>query len=240
MSSQYLQLMVVFLIILPGIIYLIWVLYKRALKTAIEKLNIQLEANLVKEEELNGELKRAKEESQAQIQQGKIQAEAIIEEANKEAARLRLNIQEQAKSEADKIVADGRLEAEKFKLTLVKDIQAQSIAIALKMIAQLLTETEKIALQYEFANGIIEEISQLSKDQFNIIDNHVKVVSSFPLLQRQRDQIKRVLAQKIGKEIQLNEQIDPGIIGGLTLEMGGMIIDGTLKNKLQRIIPHLK
>ena len=109
------------------------------------------------------------------------------------------------------------------------------------MIAELLTETDKIALQYEFANGIIQEISQLPKEQFSIQGNPVvKVTSSFPLLNRQRDEIRLLLEQKTGKKIELSEQLDPSFIGGLTLEMGGMVIDGTLKNKLQRIIPHLK
>ena len=108
------------------------------------------------------------------------------------------------------------------------------------MIAELLTETDKIALQYEFANDIIREMSQLPKEQFNIQGEPViKLTSSFPLLERQRDEIKRLLLDKTGKEIVLNEQIDASLIGGLTLEMSGMIIDGTLKNKLQRIIPHL-
>ncbi len=109
------------------------------------------------------------------------------------------------------------------------------------MIAELLTETDKIALQYEFANGIIQEISRLSKEQFNMQGNPViKVTSSFPLLDRQRDEIKHLLEQKTGKKIELSEHLDPSFIGGLTLDMGGMVIDGTLKNKLQRIIPHLK
>ena len=234
------QLLIVQIITFVGIIFLLRYLFSRQLKIALDRLNALYEENLAKEEALNAELKRAKEESEAQIQQGKDEAEAVIEEANKEAQRVRLNAEREAKLEAETIIADGHLEAEKFKVGAIKDIQAQSIELASRMIAELLTETEKIALQYEFASEIIAEISRLSGDRFNVQSNQAKITSSFPLLDRQRDEIRRVLTEKVGKEIELNEQIDLNLIGGLTIEIGGMVIDGTLRNKLQRIIPHLK
>lgn len=223
-----------------GIVILLRFLFSHHLKSALDRLNVLHEENLAKEEELTEELRRAKEESQAQIQQGKVEAEQIIEEANKEAQRIRMNMQEEAKVQADKIVAAGRLDAEKLKESVIKDVQSRSVELASRMIAQLLTETEKIALQYEFAKDIIEEISRLPREQFNAPGNQAKVVSSFPLLDRQKDQIRSVLAEVTGKEIELNQVIDPNIIGGLIVEMGGMVIDGTLKSKLQRVITQLK
>ncbi len=235
------QLLIIQFITFVGIIFLLRYLFSNHLKSALARLNTLHEENLTKEGELNEELKRAKEESLAQIQQGKAEAALIIEEANKEGQRIRINMDEQAKLQATEIVANGRIEVEKIKTSVIKDIQAQSVELASKMIAELLTETDKIALQYEFANGIIQEISRLPKEQFNMQGSPVvKVTSSYLLLDRQRDEIKRVLAEKTGKEIELNEKIDSSLIGGLTLEMGGMVIDGTLKNKLQRVIPHLK
>ena len=230
------QLLIIQIITFVGIVFLLRFLFSRHLKSALGRLNTLHEENLAKEEELNEELKRAKEESQAQIKQGEVEAESIVEEARAEARRIRLNMEEQAKLQVEKIIADGHLEADKLKLSVIKDIQAQSVELAFRMIAELLTETDKIALQYEFANGIIEEISRLPQEQFNVQSNLAKVTSSFPLLDRQKDEIKLVLAQKIGKEIELSEQVDSDLIGGLIVEIGGMVIDGTLKNKLQRII----
>jgi ATP synthase F1 delta subunit len=230
------QLLAIQIITFVGIVFLLRFLFSRHLKSALGRLNTLHEENLAKEEELNEELKRAKEESQAQIRQGEIEAESIVEEAKGEAQRIRLNMEEQAKQQVEKIITNGHLEAEKLKLSVIKDIQAQSVELASRMIAELLTETDKIALQYGFANGIIEEISRLPPEQFNVQGNQAKVTSSFPLLERQKDEIKLFLSQKIGKEVELIEQVDPDLIGGLVVEIGGMVIDGTLKNKLQRII----
>ena len=48
-----------------------------------------------------------------------------------------------------------------------------------------------------------------------------------------------MLAEKLGFAPNLEEAIKEELIGGLILEIGGLVIDGTLKNKLQRIIPYL-
>ena len=234
------QLLAIQVVTFIGIIFLMRFLFSRHLKTALDRLNTLHEENLAKEEELNEELKRAKEESRAEIERGKQEAELIIEDAKKEATRARLALEEEAKAQAEKIVAAGKAEAEKLKETMFKDIQAQSVELASKMISALLIEADKIALQYQFANEIIEEIARLPKEQFNIKSKDIKVTSSFPLLERQRDELKKVLAEKLGSAPEIKEQIDAKLIGGLIIEIGGMVIDGTLKNKLQRIIPYLK
>ncbi len=234
------QLLVIQVITFVGIIFLLRFIFSRHLKSALSRLNSLHEENLAKEEELNEELRRAKEESQAQIQQGKAEAEQIMEEAIKEANRMRLNMEEQAKKLVEKIISDGKADVEKLKVSVVKDIQAQSVELASRMIAELLTDTDKIALQYELANEIISEISRLGREQFNMPSPQVTVTSSFPLLQRQAVELKKVLADKIGQPVELSEKIDVKLIGGLTVETGGMLIDGTLKNKLQRIVARLK
>ncbi len=234
------QLLAIQVVTFIGIIFLMRFLFSRHLKTALERLNTLHEENLAKEEELNEELKRAKEESQAQIERGKVEAELIVEEAKKDALRARSAIEEEAKAQAEKIVAGGKIESEKLKEKCSKDIQAQSVELASKMISELLIEADKIALQYQFTNEIIEEISRLPKEQFHIKSKDIKVTSSFPLLDRQREELKKVLTEKLGGAPEIKEQIDSKLIGGLIVEIGGMVIDGTLKNKLQRIIPYLK
>jgi len=234
------QLLILQVITFVAVVLLLRFLFSNHLKSALSRLNMLHEENLAKEEELNSELKRAKEESQAQIQRGKEDAELIIEEAHKEAARASLDMEIQAKAQVDKIIAEGKIEAEKLKESVVKNIQAQSIELASKLITELLTEIDKTALQHEFVNSIIQEISRLPQEQFSIKSSQAKVTSSLPLLDRQREELASVLSNKMGSSVELIEELNVKLIGGLTVEVGGMIIDGTLKNKLQRIIAHLK
>ncbi|MBN2831218.1 MAG: F0F1 ATP synthase subunit delta [Candidatus Omnitrophica bacterium] len=234
------NLLIVQIITFIGIVLLLRFLFTRHLKSALARLNTLHEENLAKEEELNEELRRAKEQSDVLIAQSREEADLIIAEANKDAQRIRMNMEEQARKQAEKIICDSRIDSEKIQKNALKDIQGQSIELALKMISELLTETDKVALQYELANGIIEEISRLPKEQFSVSGGEVNVTSSFPLLERQSNEIKNILSDKSGSPVNLNQKLDPGIIGGLIVEMGGMVIDGTLKNKLQRIVQGFK
>jgi len=234
------QLLAIQIVTFIAIIFLLRFLFSRHLKVALDRLNTLHEENLAKEEELNEELKRAKEESQAEIEKGKEEAEVIIEDSKKEATRIRLTLEEEAKAQAAKIVAMGKVDAEKMKESVSKDIQGQSVELASRMISELLIEADKVALQYQFANEIIAEIARLPKEQFNVQAKDIKVTSSYPLLDRQRDELQKVLGEKLEGAFKIKEQIDPKLIGGLILDIGGMVIDGTLKNKLQRIIPYLK
>ncbi|MFY9403011.1 MAG: ATP synthase F1 subunit delta [Candidatus Omnitrophota bacterium] len=234
------NLLILQIITFIGVVLLLRFIFTRHLKSALSRLNALHGENLSKEEELKEELKRVKEQSEAFIKQSRQEAELIIAEANKNAQRIRMDIEEQARSQAEKIISDSRIDSEKIQKEALKNIQGQSIELALRMIAELLTETDKVALQYELANGIIEEISRLPKEQFSVPGGEVNITSSFPLLERQWNKIKSILTDKSGSPVNLNQKLDPKIIGGLIVEMGGMVIDGTLRNRLQRVAEGFK
>jgi len=227
-------------IIFAGIVFFLRFLFLRHFKAALSRLNKLHEDNLAKEEELNEELRRAKQQSEAIMTQSRQDAEAVIAAAGKDAQMVRFKIEEAARAQAEKIISDSRLDCEKIKENGLKEIHAQGIDFALKLIAELFTEEDRASLQHELAGGIIEEISHLPKERFNVVLGKASVVSSFPLLEKQADEIKNILSQKAGHDVRLEQSLDPGLIGGLVLDMGGMVIDGTLKNRLQRIVSRIK
>ena len=49
------------------------------------------------------------------------------------------------------------------------------------------------------------------------------------------DKIKQKLSKYSGKEIQLEVNIDSSILGGAVTQMGSLVLDGSVKNRLDRI-----
>ncbi|MFH1191538.1 MAG: F0F1 ATP synthase subunit delta [Candidatus Omnitrophota bacterium] len=223
-----------------GIFFLLRFLFSRHLNAALARLNSLHEENLVKEQQLTEELKRAKEEGDAEIKRAKDEAGLIIEEARKEAVRLGINLEEQAKIQANKIIADGNIEAGRLKEKCIKETESHSLDLAMKLVEQLLSEKDKENLQQEFISGIISEIAKLPKDQFSMVSDRVKVSSSQLLRKDQKENLWQVLTEKTGREMIFEETLNPDLIGGLIVEIGGLVIDGTLKNKLQRILPYFR
>ena len=239
-NPMFLQLLIIQVITFLAFLLLLRFLFSRNLNVALTRLNVLHEENLMKEAQLTEELKRAKEEKDAEITRGKSEAAAIVEEARSDGAKLRLKIEDEAKRQAEKIISQSKEELERLKQKMQGQLQDQSFDLALDLITQVLTEQNKESLQQQFISEIIEEISKLPQEKFAVSTHTVKVVSSYALHESQRDNLKKILNEKLGSPAALDEKVDSTLICGLSLELGGLIIDGTLKNKLRRAILYLK
>ena len=63
----------------------------------------------------------------------------------------------------------------------------------------------------------------------------VKVVSAVPLDEDQAGRMKEALARRLQCEIELNNEVDEGVIGGAVVYAGDQVIDGSLRGKLEKL-----
>jgi F-type H+-transporting ATPase subunit delta len=63
----------------------------------------------------------------------------------------------------------------------------------------------------------------------------VKVKSATPLTATQRDQLAGAIARRTGRQAVLTEVVDPALIGGLVVRLGGRQIDGSVATQLQNL-----
>ncbi len=222
------------------VLFLLRYHFSRMLNVSLNRLNVLHEENLVKESQLTEELKRAKEEKDAEILRGKEEAASIIEKARGEAASLRVKIEDEANIQAEKIITQSRLELDRLNEVMKGEIKNQSFDLAVELIAQVFTEGNNEALQDQFLNEVVEEIAKVPREKFFVATHTVKATFSFPLKDAQREKLKSILKEQFGTSIVLNENVDNTLICGVVLELGGLIIDGTLKNKLRRAVALLK
>jgi F-type H+-transporting ATPase subunit delta len=59
-----------------------------------------------------------------------------------------------------------------------------------------------------------------------------QVVAALPLDERQRARLTAALTAQYGRPIRLNVDVDPGVIGGIRVEVGGEVVDGTVSARL--------
>ncbi|MEJ2579571.1 MAG: F0F1 ATP synthase subunit delta, partial [Kineosporiaceae bacterium] len=59
-----------------------------------------------------------------------------------------------------------------------------------------------------------------------------EVVCAVPLTEGQRTRLAAALERGYGRPVRLNVDIDPGVVGGLRVQIGGDLIDGTLAARL--------
>jgi F-type H+-transporting ATPase subunit delta len=89
-------------------------------------------------------------------------------------------------------------------------------------------------------NGTIRELSGCVEAYRNRYyeDNGilaVKVVTAMPLTDELNEKLTKKLTAVTGKKIILTTKIDPSVLGGIKLEMGGNLYDGTVSTRLEEV-----
>jgi F0F1-type ATP synthase delta subunit len=216
------------------------ILFYQHLNFALKRLKKLQEETIVKEATLQEELERAREERMAEVEQGKQEAKEIIEKAKKDADKVRLKIEEEGRAEKQKIIAAGKEEAQKMGKKLVADMETKAVNLAVEVIRCIFTEKDTSVLQRQLIEEVIEEVGQLDKSMFATKMDKVKVITSFSLTDKEKESLKKILSNKMGGNIVLEEEKDIRLIGGLVIKMGQFVIDGSFENKLRKIIPMLQ
>jgi F-type H+-transporting ATPase subunit delta len=63
----------------------------------------------------------------------------------------------------------------------------------------------------------------------------VTVTSAAALSQAERDNLADSLAKRFNRRVRVHAQVDPALIGGAVIRAGDLVIDGSLKSKLERL-----
>jgi F-type H+-transporting ATPase subunit delta len=68
----------------------------------------------------------------------------------------------------------------------------------------------------------------------------VEVTSPAGLSAAQRDQLSAAIAAKTGKKIELEEKIDPAVLGGMVVKVGSTVYDGSVRTQIHQIRENLQ
>lgn len=100
------------------------------------------------------------------------------------------------------------------------DDQAQNLA-------KLLAENSRIPALPE-VSALFEELK--SEAEGNV---EVQVTSAFEMSDEEQSKLAESLKAKLGREVNLNVEIDASIMGGVIIRAGDMVIDGSIQGRLQ-------
>ncbi len=216
-----------------------WLLYShisKALKN-LHKLNRQ---NLAKEQALKEELARAKKQAAGEISRAKKQAAAIRENAKSESEQEAAKALGQAAKEAKRIVEEGTRESQRRVKEMTVKLQEKTAYLAADLVKYLLTSASQKNLQNQITEELIQEIKSVSSDKLKVEGDSVQIISAFELTSQQKAELENILSSKLNKSISLAESVDKDVVAGIILKSGGFVVDGSIRNKLKKVIPVLK
>ena len=115
------------------------------------------------------------------------------------------------------------------KLAILKAIFDGKVSPMTSLFLEIVTKKNREA--------VLESVPKEFENQYNLKMNiqRATITTAVPLDAAQREEFNRMVAARTGKTIQLEEKIDPSLIGGFVLTIGDKQVDDSIKSSLQRL-----
>lgn len=161
-------------------------------------------------------------------------AKAAFEEARD---RKRLGPWSEALRTEAAVISDSRVEAllgnprvtPEELAALVIDIAGAQLDDEGRNFVRTLADNRRLSLLPEIAT----RFDELKSEAEGVVD--VAVTSAAPLDDSQLGKLAAALERRLGRSVRLQCATDPALIGGAVLRAGDLVIDGSLRGRLERI-----
>jgi F-type H+-transporting ATPase subunit delta len=86
-------------------------------------------------------------------------------------------------------------------------------------------------------DSIVEAYDAFADQAEGMLTAEVKVAS--PIDDRRKDRLRRALSERTGREVKLQIEVDPSLIGGAIAKVGDLVFDGSLRTQLSQLRANL-
>jgi F-type H+-transporting ATPase subunit delta len=116
---------------------------------------------------------------------------------------------------------------------LITDVAGASLNAGMENFVRVLAENHRLLLLPEIAAHYEEFRSAVE----NTVD--VEVVSAVKLDAAQSGKLSTALAKRLKRNVRMKNSVDATLLGGAVLRAGDLVIDGSLKGRLERLATEL-
>lgn len=126
------------------------------------------------------------------------------------------------------LLGDPRIAQEEL-VSAIIEIGSQDFGQQARNLVHLLASNDRLWL--------VPEIAELYELERARVENrvHVEVTTATRLLKKQRDALGEALKSRLGREVTLKFRQDKQLISGALIRAGDLVIDGTLKGRLEQM-----
>lgn len=115
-------------------------------------------------------------------------------------------------------------------ITICEDIKKQKIDIFFKNFIYIMSEKNRLSL----LPVVFDEFNVLYFLYYKYVLK-VKVISVWPLNDDQSNKIATIIYERFGKTVNIVNIIDRNILAGIIIQIGDMIIDGSIRGRILRL-----
>lgn len=141
-------------------------------------------------------------------------------------ADLRDIAQVLSESSASALLADQRVPVDRRLAMVERTVDVQPLALNL---AKLLVSKGR-SLD---ARWVAEAFNHMADSQQGIV--HARITTAVDLSAAELNGIRQQLSQRLGKTVVAEAVVDPSIIGGLVVQVGDRLVDGSVSTRLKSL-----
>jgi F-type H+-transporting ATPase subunit b len=199
-----------------------------------EKIAQGLEdARIASEARANAEQDAAKLLAEAQSKASQVMREST-DRAEAAALEIRSAAEAEVSKEREAALAEVQGERDRMLGDLRSQIAALAIAAAQKLVGESLDEKRQHALINEFFSGVkagkVEVLEGVT-----ISGTSAEVTSALPLSADEMNAVKSDILLKVGSQATVAFRVDPDILGGLVIRVGGKVLDASVAGQLESL-----
>lgn len=217
-----------------GLLYFLRYVLTRNIRKATGRLQELSQDYVAKEEEANRFLQNAQKEAKSIVAKETQVAEEAKEKVIKEAHEMRARIVREANQKGAEIAEKAERNADFLRNELERKIDERAKEKVSALVQQVLPE--------EFLREVHERwVDESGRKEFNLKNlkfpekiKEAKIVSAFPLTDKQQGDLKKKLKKKAGADVILKLETDPSLITGFIMTVGSIVVDASLKYRIQK------
>jgi F-type H+-transporting ATPase subunit b len=195
------------------------------------------DARIASEARENAEKDAAKIVAEAQAK-----AAQLVREATDRAEQVQREIKAAAEVEVTKAreaaVSEIAVEREQILGEVRGQVATLAIVAAQKLIGEALDEKRQHALIHEFFSGVrAGKVTVL--EGVSMSGAAAEVTSALPLTSEEKETVKRDILAKLGGQASIVFRVDPDILGGLVIQVGGKVLDASVAGQLESLRQNL-
>ena len=118
-------------------------------------------------------------------------------------------------------------------VSLITDVAGAKLDAGMQNFVRVLAENHRLLLLPEIA----AHYEKLRAAVENTLD--VEVISAVTLSDAQADKLKQALSTRLKRTVRMQNSVDSTLLGGAVVRAGDLVIDGSLKGRLERLATDL-
>ena len=161
-------------------------------------------------------------------------------EAQRAANQLQEDIIKAAKAEAEDIVKKAQGAREKMRIDAMIEAEAKITDICRDILGRVLTPLVQTQINDQLIQEFLADLEQADLSKVGKDVTKVDIISGRSFSEESKKIISKILDNKLGHHVEVSVKEDHALLGGLVMQFGTMVVDGSLSEKIKEISDQMK